>query len=99
MNAGVILAELRGYFPTVSIREMAEKIGRSESALLRWQRTGKARYRDMEALIAAFPIPPPNQEQAYSVENVPITALTELFSLIDKVKMISDNLKTQLAFS
>jgi hypothetical protein len=95
-NAGVVLAEIRGYYPTESLKTMAAKIGRSESALLRWQRTGRARYKDMEALIAAYPEPEQNnQNKIVPVQKVPAELLTELFYFVDKAKAIADGLRVQ----
>jgi hypothetical protein len=98
-NAGIILAEIQGYYPIESVKDMAAKINRSESALLRWKRTGKARYKDMEALIAAYPIPlkdKNSQKTEGTVQNVPPSVFMDLFVLIDLMKAISDNLRIQL---
>jgi hypothetical protein len=96
-NAGIVLAEIRGYYPTESLKTMAARIGRSESALLRWQRpTGRARYKDMEALIAAYPEPEQNnQNEIVPVQKIPVEMVTELFFLVDKAKAIADGLRVQ----
>jgi hypothetical protein len=97
-NAGVILAEIRELYPTIPLKDMAAKIGRSESALLRWQRSGRARFKDLENLIAAYPPPLPNeneQKKSEIVQSVSIVVLAELFSLLDKAKAMADNLRIQ----
>ena len=73
VNAGIILAEIRRFYPTISLDVMAAKIGRSESALQRWARTGRARFKDMDALIAAYPEPDEDsRDKIVSAKNIPV---------------------------
>jgi hypothetical protein len=97
-NAGLILREIRGFYPTLSLEELAGKIGRSESALLRWGKTGRARKKDLEALLAAFPEPTAgSQDGGVPIpRTVSLAILTELFTRIDGLKAAADSLRTQI---
>ena len=98
-NIAEILAEIRSAYSTLTLKSIANRIGVKEATINRWQREKIARRAEADALITAFPIPPKVIEIISSVnktENIPVEALTELFILIDRMKALSDNLKTQI---
>jgi hypothetical protein len=98
-NIAEILAEIRTAYSTVTLKSIAQKVGVKEATIKRWQREKIARRAEAEALVAAYPVPPPltlKSSENLEVVNVPCRVLTELFTRIDGLKAAADSLRTQI---
>lgn len=59
VNMRVVIDDIRTSYPHETFGNMADKIGVTTGTIKTWYRTGRARKKVADALISAYPVPPP----------------------------------------
>jgi DNA-binding transcriptional regulator YiaG len=79
-NMSVVIADIRASYPHETFGKMADTIGVSVATVKTWDRTGRARQKVADKLIAAYPVPPlPAVETEGGLNTDKPVALSELF--------------------
>lgn len=76
-NMSAVIADIRASYPHETFGKMADTIGVSVATVKTWDRTGRARQKVADKLIAAYPVPPISVAEAED-DDKPV-ALSELF--------------------
>jgi hypothetical protein len=66
VNMKAIIDDIRTSYPHETFGDMAVKIGVSMGTIKTWYRTERARKKVADALILAYPVPPPTMTNAGS---------------------------------
>jgi predicted DNA-binding protein (UPF0251 family) len=59
VNMAAVIDDIRTSYPHETFGNIADKVGVAIGTVKTWYRTGRARKKVVDALISAYPIPPP----------------------------------------